>query len=343
MTVQTVAVRPSPADLKETFDRILSFRPQLDAIAEDAIAKGLKNVFFVGAGGSYLAAFGAVFLLQSKTNRFETHHMTSAEFTSRNPAGLGSHSLVIAGSHTGGTKETLEAIELAKSAGATVIGWSYNPDSALALASPHFFAYESKTTAADAKQMIVAVVAWSLLKAAGYEANYDAVNATYENMATALLSVHEQVEDRFYEIGQRYHAEPVTYVLGAGPGTAGAYNLSMCYFQEMQWMHSAFWNTAEFFHGSMEIVDENTPFFVFLGEDSTRPIGERAVAFLSEYTKKLIVIDTKDLDLPGIPEDHRDLATSHVLLTISIRLANYYAHASGHDLSLRRYMGKVAY
>lgn len=224
-----------------------------------------------------------------------------------------------------------------------MIGWSSDPDSAIARISPHFFAYRSTTTAADAKQMVVALVAWSLLKATGYEADYTRVDAAYEHMAGALLSVHKQVEARFYEIGRLYHDEPVTYVLGAGPSAAGAYNLAMCYFQEMQWMHAAYWNTAEFFHGAIEIVDADTPFFVFLGEDKTRPIGERAIAFLRNYTKKLIVLDTRDLDLPGIPDTERELATSHVLITLSVRLANFYANASEHDLKTRRYMGKVSY
>lgn len=87
--MSTVPVAPSPPDLVETFDRILSFRPEFERIAQAAIANGLANVFFVGAGGSHLAAFGAVYLLQTRTNAFETHHLTAAEFTTRNPASLG--------------------------------------------------------------------------------------------------------------------------------------------------------------------------------------------------------------------------------------------------------------
>lgn len=342
-TSTAVELRPSPPDLTETFDRILGFRERFDAIATEAVRGGLRTVFFVGCGGSFLAAYPVVFLLQSRTAAFDVQHLTSAEFVSRRPPALGPDSLVVAGSHTGGTKETIAAVELAKEAGARVVGYSFNPESALAGAAPEFFAYGSRTTTGDAKQLVMALFGWSLLKAAGYRADYAAIDALYRNLAPALLDVHDQVAERFADIAARYHAEPISYVLGSGPGYAAAYNLSMCFFQEMQWMHSASFNAGEFFHGAFEVVQSDTAVYVLLGEDATRPLGERAVSFLRRYTDKLVVLDTAELALPGIDPAYRDLATPHVLITLSIRLAAHFAQASGHDLSVRRYMGKVAY
>jgi fructoselysine-6-P-deglycase FrlB-like protein len=338
-----VEVRPSPADLEETFSRILGFRDELNALAKKIVTNGLSDVYFIGCGGSYLAGFPVTSLLQARTSNFAVHHLPSAEFTALEPKRLSSTSLVVAGSHTGGTPETLKAVEFAKSRGAKVIGFSYNPESALAKACENFFAYESKLTTGDAKQMMLAQIGWALLKAVGYEADYEAIDRFYENLGSALKAAHRGMESRMAELAAKYAAEEHTYILGSGPGFAAAYNLSMCYLQEMQWKHATYYNTAEFFHGGLEIVDKDTLVYLFKGEDSTRPIAERAERFLKAHTEKLVVFDSQEIELPGIPQEYRYLATPHVLLTVSIRLASHYAHETGHALSVRRYMGKVSY
>jgi fructoselysine-6-P-deglycase FrlB-like protein len=327
----------------ETFDRILNQRDTMARVARRATGGGLSTVYLVGCGGSFLAGLPAYVLLQSRTAAFDVQHLTSAEFIARRPAALGPHSLVIAGSHTGGTKETVAAVELAKQAGAQVFGYASKRDCALSQAvAGDFVSYDSTTTTGDAKQLTMALTAWSLLEATGRPMP-DTAQTLYTHLGPALLAVHEQAQDRFAAVAERYHGEPISYVLGAGPGFAAAYNLSMCFFQEMQWMHSAAFHAGEFFHGAFEVVTEDTPVYVLMGEDSTRPVSQRAVDFLTRHTKKLTVLDTADYDLPGVPSEARALATPHVLVTLTGRLAANFAHASGHDLSIRRYMGKVDY
>jgi fructoselysine-6-P-deglycase FrlB-like protein len=117
----------------------------------------------------------------------------------------------------------------------------------------------------------------------------------------------------------------------------------MCYLQEMQWKHAASFDAAEFLHGAMEVVTEDVPVIHFIGEETTRPIDERAKAFLLKYTRKAHLIDARDLTLPGIDPALRPFVSPFALAAVMSRLAQHFESVTGHDLEIRRYMFKVEY
>lgn len=338
-----VELRPSPPDLIETFDRILAARSDVEAVLAEALGNGAKRVYLVGSGGSYLANFNAAYLLERHLADIAVHHVTSGEFVAREPAGVDEHAIVIAGSHTGSTKETIASVEFAKARGATVLGYASSAESGLAKATPHFWSYESLTTTGDAKQLFTALFAWSLLKVAGADLDFPKIEAAYAKLGEILQDIHVSADDRCRDLAATYARAPMTYVVGAGPAQAGAYNFAMCYLLEMQWLNAAFFNSAEFFHGALEIVEKNTPVYLFLGEDATRPLGERVRDFLARFTDRAIVIDSKDFELPQIDPGVRDVLAPHILFTLTGRIAAHYAVVTQHALATRRYMGKVQY
>jgi fructoselysine-6-P-deglycase FrlB-like protein len=137
--------------------------------------------------------------------------------------------------------------------------------------------------------------------------------------------------------------EPVIYVLGAGPAEDVARCLSMCYLQEMQWLHSGAFNANEFFHGAFEVVTDQNEVILFLGQDHSRPIAERARTFLDKYSRRAWTVDLADLALPGVPAAYRGEVGSLVLGALASRIAQHFEAVTGHDLDTRRYMHKVEY
>ena len=146
-----------------------------------------------------------------------------------------------------------------------------------------------------------------------------------------------------HQIATQWKDEPITYVLASGPNYGVAYCLAMCYLQEMQWMHAASFNAGEFFHGAFEVATDQTPWLVWLGEDDTRPMAERALTFLKQYAKKTIAVDSRDLSLPGVEPRQRPIVTPLALSTVMTRLPQHYEAVRGHSLEQRRYMFKVDY
>jgi fructoselysine 6-phosphate deglycase len=132
-------------------------------------------------------------------------------------------------------------------------------------------------------------------------------------------------------------------VLGSGPNSGWAYGLAMCYLQEMQWKHAAAYDSGEFFQGAFEMVNDEVPVILLLGEDASRPMGERAKAFLDKYTTKAHVVDTAALSLPGVPRPMRGDVSPLALRAVIGRLAKHYESVRGHDLDQRHYMFRVEY
>ena len=101
--------------------------------------------------------------------------------------------------------------------------------------------------------------------------------------------------------------------MGSGPSAAWAYGFAMCYLQEMQWKHAAGFNTGEFFQGAFEVVNDDVPVILWLGEDASRPMAERGRKFLETYCKKARYVDVADLALPTVPADLRPVVSPLVV------------------------------
>ncbi len=346
MTKTERAVKPVAEDFVETIAYAGSQRERVAEVARKAKEAGVENVFFVGCGGSHYAQSAAQYALSQRGRNLTSFRVNANEFNHLRPALCGPKSLVVVGSHSGTTRETLEAIETARSLGVrTVVGMTRSPESALAKNVDEAFTYESKHTVWEPKQTYFGLLAHELLAAYGDESaeELDRVARGYLALPEALRTALDEQESESAEIATAFADEPITYVLGAGPNEDIARCLAMCYLQEMQWLHAAAFNAGEFFHGAFEMVTDQTPVILFLGEDSSRPVAERAARFIEKYSKATFSIDSKKLTLPGVPAEARAEVSPIALGTIVSRLAQHYEAVTGHDLDTRRYMFKVEY
>ena len=340
-----VALKPLPVEHRVGLDRILGQRPDIEAFAGRMVAQGLRNVFMVGSGGG-LITFGPLqYDLERGTARFPAFAISANEFIYRHPAALGPGSLVLVASNTGTTPEVVAAAHFAREHGATVASSTRHADSALAAASDVTWAYEDDRGVGDPKHLAFAILGLALLREAGdlSAEDHTARMGALEALPDAMLAAVRSSEERTHAIAAALRDEPIIYVLGSGPNHATAYCLAMCYLQEMQWMHAASFDAAEFLHGAMEVVVDDVPVIQFLGEEATRPIDERAKAFLLKNTTNAHFIDARDLDLPGIDAALRPFASPYALSAVMSRLAQQFEAATGHALEIRRYMFKVEY
>lgn len=329
----TLPLKPIDADTVDKLAATIGEREAIAAAVSDVVARGLRNVYFVGAGGSIICSYPAHYLLQRKA-AFPVFQLQSDELNCTTPAPMGEGSLVVLASYTGTTKETVAAAKTAKASGATVIA-AAKGGSPLAEASDVAFSGKS--------DLFELVVAFELLAATGADIDRAEVDVALEALPQAVRHAIEQAEPQLAKIADAFKDEPITYVLGSGPSYGWAYGLAMCFLQEMQWKHAAAFNTGEFFQGAFEMVDDETAVLLWLGEDASRPMAERGKRFLDTYCKKAQYVDVKDLELPGIPAALRQDVSPIVVGALANRLAQHYEAVRGHDLETRRYMFKVDY
>jgi fructoselysine-6-P-deglycase FrlB-like protein len=333
VSTKTLPLSPIDADFAEKTAATVALFDQTDQFAAKLCADGLKNIYFVGAGGSLICSYPAYYLLY-RSIETPCYQVQSDEFNAGKPAPMGPGSLVVLASYTGTTKETVAAAKLAKEAGATVFA-------AAKPATP--LAKEADLALEGASDILEYMLAYTLAARLGAQIDLAAVKQAFLAYPAALLSAVEQSEPHLHDIALSLKDEPNTMVLGSGPSSGWAYGLAMCYLQEMQWMNACSFNAGEFFQGAFEVVVEDTAVILFLGEDASRPLAERAKRFLDTYTRKAWYVDVKDLELPGIEPEFRPMVSPIAIGRIVSRLAQHYEALRGHSLEQRRYMFRTVY
>ena len=89
----------------------------------------IKDIYFIACGGSLVDLYPGFYFIQAESASIHASWYTAKEFAITPPKTLGKNSLVIAVSHGGNTKETIEAARVGKNAGASVITLTHNKDS----------------------------------------------------------------------------------------------------------------------------------------------------------------------------------------------------------------------
>ena len=339
------ALKPLPTEPRPGILRALGQRAEIETFAADVVRGGLGSIFLLGSGGGLLTHEGLQYLLERRSTRFPAFALSANEFIFRRPALLGKGSLAVLASNTGRTPEVVAAARFAREHGATVAAVTRMADSPLARAVDRAWSYEDDEGVGDPKEFQLAMLGLALLREAGdlADTEYDAHLRTLEALPASLLEACRETEELNAEIARQLRDSPIIYVIGAGPNHGTAYGLAMCYLQEMQWKHAASFDAAEFLHGAMEVVTDETGVIQYLGEEATRPIDERARAFLERFTRKGFYVDSRYLSLPGVEPAMRPFASHFALDAVMSRLAQHFEAATGHDLKNRRYMFKIEY
>ncbi len=327
-----LTLQPIDPEIISRGQETVALREEVDAYVA-GLAAGLRNVFFVGAGGSLICSYPAHYLLLRSTE-LPVFQLQSDELNCQTPKSMGPGSLVVLASYTGTTKETVAAAKTAKATGATVIA-AAKDGSPLAEAADRSFAGKS--------DLFEVILAYALLKATGQVADPGIVDSSLAALPEAMHAAVEAADDKLAAIAAAAKDAPITYVLGSGPNQAWAYGFAMCYLQEMQWKHAAGYNAGEFFQGAFEVVNDDVPVILWLAEDASRPMAERAQRFLQRYCRKAHFVDTRELPLPGVADALRPDLTPLLVGALAGRLAQHYEAERNHDLKLRNYMFKVDY
>ncbi|HWD95324.1 MAG TPA: SIS domain-containing protein [Acidimicrobiales bacterium] len=328
----------TPVDYVEPIEAAVRGGADVADYMTAAMAKEPANIFLIGCGGS-LFTFDPLHNILDHSP-VPVFRFNADELLLRRPAQFGPDSLVIISSSNGATKETARAAAVARELGATVVGVTQDPNSVVAVECEKLFLHRG----VEAKQIVLAQIGWSILRAQGVAPEYDAILSAVGASPRLFLESIEETDEQLATIAADLFDEPMVYVLGTGPLLGAAQTFAMCYLQEMQWMNAAAISAGEFLHGPFEVVTPDVPVLLFLGEDATRPMGNRAQKFLAAHTERLHVIDAASLALSGIPASERSVVSTMVVGSALLnRLAEHFQSRSGHSMKDRRYMWKIDY
>ncbi|MEX1078436.1 MAG: SIS domain-containing protein [Homoserinimonas sp.] len=317
----------------------IALRPEIEKAVSDITSRGFSSLFLIGAGGTYAAAWPYEHLIKTHS-ALPVRVSIAAELLLSGDKLLDENSVALFTSVSGTTEDVLKAIAYCRERGVLTIGFTGYPESPLAEAVDIALITEPKAWPFD-YQLLLFVT--RLLSERGEFDGYERFADELALLPEILVKVSEQAEPMAEAFAAAHKETDYHFVVGGGNLWGYAYLYSMCILEEMQWLRTTRVHAAEFFHGSLELIEDDTSMLLFVGEDETRPLMDRVVDFSKKYSRNVTVIDTKDYALEGISPQFRPLLGPILLDTITGRISKHLEKQRDHSLDLRRYYRVVEY
>ncbi|MEU1787639.1 SIS domain-containing protein [Streptomyces sparsogenes] len=320
-------------------ESLLALRPEIEKVVDRLAEDGYDNVLLVGAGGTYAQMWPYEHLAR-RTSTLPVRAAIAAELVVSGDARLGERTIAVFTSVSGTTDDSLRAIDYCKSHGAHTIGFTGYPDSPIAQSVDTALVSEPKAWPFDVQMLLFM---GRLLARRGEFEGYERLADELGGLPRILVDVARQAEPVAADFAEAHKDTDYHFLIGGGNLWGFTYLYSMCILEEMQWLRTTRVHSAEFFHGSLELLEENTSVVVFQGEDETRALTDRAEAFAKRVSKDVTVFDTRDYPLEGISPQFRGLLSPLVMDTVMDRVSKHLERVRDHSLDLRRYYRVMDY
>lgn len=333
-----------PQTFIRQFDGALTALDAANKLGSSLANQGITRMFFVGCGAPHYMMRVLAYWARRYARSIDIRNYFSAEFVNQAPLALDEHTLVVLGSHSGKTPETVAAAEFIEQKPCRSVAITQHPESPLGSHVEHVIGYGDSDQGYFSSYMLgqalVSAVLDTLESGWGY---HDTLLRALPMFPNALANAKLANLQNAAIHAEAFSKDRLLYVVGAGPMFTTAYTFASCFLMEMQRIHAHPLVAAEFFHGPFEVVDQTTPLLVLVGEDPSRGEAERVVKFCEQYAGKHYVYDSKTFKMPGIPAELRPIFSPFVVDAALTALVEHLAVVRDHPLTLRRYMGKVAY
>ena len=181
------------------------------------------------------------------------------------------------------------------------------------------------------------------LKDAFNSVKSDELASVNKSLADDMIEVEKAADEKAAEYARKHCDDELQYVTGAGNLWGAAYSFAMCYMEEMLWMRTKSISAAEFFHGTLEVIDRDSNLLIFMGEDDARKQTDRVYAFAQRICANIAVFDTKDYAMEGIEEKFRGLLSPIIMGAVFNRITAHLEEERKHPLEIRRYYRRLKY
>lgn len=293
------------------------------------------RVIMIACGTSWHACLVGEYLFEDLA-RINVEVEYASEFRYRNPI-IGENDIVIAVSQSGETADTLAALELAKSKGATILGICNVVGSSISRitdagsythAGPEIGVASTKAFTAQVTVLTLMALSLAHQKGTISESKFRTMLSELEAIPNKVQQVLEQNNQIEY-ISSIYQNATNALYLGRGSSfpvaLEGALKL-----KEISYIHAEGYPAAEMKHGPIALIDEEMPVFVIATKGTSY---EKVVSNIQEVKArkgKIIAIVTEgDETVKGIadhtieiPETDEHLVP--LLATIPLQLLSYH-------------------
>lgn len=331
---------------QERFEKVvngaLAQRAKIEACVDKICQEGYSNLYLIGVGGTYSHYLPLQYMGETLST-MEVHVEIAAEFMAKKPRTFTKDSVVVFCSRTGNTKEIVACAKYCRDLGARVISFVCHEGTPLCDLSDYVFLnYADDDHLGECIYLQTIPMFFRFLKNNGDFDAYDKMFANYDNMAPYLVKAKEKVEPYAAALAEKHKDTGYHMVIGSGALWGEAYDYAMCILEEMQWIKTKSIHAAEFFHGTLELVEKDTSLLLFYGEDETRPLMDRVYNFATKVSEQVAVFDTKEYELP-LDDEFRKYVSPMLLYSLLERFSCHLEHVRNHPLTTRRYYRQFEY
>ena len=294
-----------------------------------------QRIIIVACGTSWHAGLVAEYLIEDLA-RIPVEVEYASEFRYRNPI-ITERDIVIAISQSGETADTLAAIELAKSKGATIFGVCNVVGSSIARATDAgaYTHAGPEIGVASTKAFTAQVTVLTLLAMIIGQKRGTITDTKLRELMVELETIPSKVEKalkldaQIQEIAEEFKNATNFLYLGRGynfpVALEGALKL-----KEISYIHAEGYPAAEMKHGPIALIDENMPMVVIATRDSSY---EKVVSNIQEVKARkgriIAVVSEGDTVIPAMAEYVIEVPhTSEVLMplvsVVPLQLLSYH-------------------
>lgn len=311
--------------------------PEVEKVVDQICDEGYDNIFLFGIGGTLLYAGQIMHTAKQLGCSLPLYLENATDFLYEGNKKFTKNSVVVIASLSGNTIEVEAAVDKAHEVGARVIGYVEVPESPLAKKVDHL------VTTVGGEYYWWYTVVLRFMKNAGEFDAYDKLTSQMKNLPDAVVQIYKDADEEMKNYAEKYCDEPITYLVGSGNLEDWAVCYGMCIMEEMQWIRTRPISAANFFHGTLEVIERDVPVILIKGEDKTRPEMDRVEKFVNTVSAKVTVFDTKKFALPGIDEEFRGVLSPIVMRSAFMRLNVHLEHCRRHPIDIRRYYKALKY
>ena len=313
-------------------------RAHIEAIADSICDAGFDLLLFTSSGGSQAMLDPFAFYVRH-ASRLPVENVLAADLMLGGCNRIGPKTVAFLTSKSGDTAETVQAARWLKDRGVRLVSVVGKADSALEALSDDTVVYGEGRP----QELVFYLLIGRILYRSGCFAEYPRFADELKGLAYALAQVRKQADAKCRQYALDYCREPYNIWVGSGDLWPTAYSYSMCVLEESQWIRTKSVSSPEFFHGTLELLEDDVCTTLLLTEGPTRAQDERVKAFAARHTKKLTCFDTKEYALPGISDEFRPLLSPVVMAAVLQRISKNIEVITDHSLDIRRYYRKESY
>lgn len=326
------------AQIVAAAEHIYAQRNQLEVMADSICDEGFDLLLFTSSGGSQSMLDPFAFYLRHHS-RLPVENVLSADLLLGGCNRITQKSVAFLASKSGDTKETMDAAHFLKKQGVRIYSIISQAQSPLEEISDGCLVYGNGRPQELALYLLIGRI---MYRSGCFDA-YPRFADELRHLGKALAQVRKQADAKCLEYAQKYCHEPYNIWIGSGDLWPQAYSYSMCVLEESQWIRTKSVSSPEFFHGTLELLEEDVCVTLLLTEGPTRVLDERVRDFAARHTAKLTCFDTRDYALPGISDEFRCILSPVVMAAVLQRISKNMEVITGHSLDIRRYYRKEIY